>query len=143
VGVEQDFADFPFTQWLGFSCYPYLAGFAEPEDLPDAWYTRLLQGRIMPTIITESGWTSVSAGTVTSSRAKQARWIRRLMQLADTLAPRYVFQLLFADIDLEAANLVGNAQITPFAYIGLADSALGSKPALAVWDATFARPRAR
>ena len=34
VGVAQDLADFPFVQDIGLSSYPYLAGFAEPEDVP-------------------------------------------------------------------------------------------------------------
>jgi len=41
-GVATDFTDFPFLQELGLSSYGYLAGFAEPEELPLDYYTRLL-----------------------------------------------------------------------------------------------------
>ncbi len=87
VGVEQDFRDFPFTQWLGLSSYPYLGGFTAPEQVPDDWYTRPLNGRSMPTVITEGGWTSANTGAVVSSPTLQARWITRQLQLADQLAP--------------------------------------------------------
>ena len=143
VGVEQDFRDFPFTQWLGLSSYPYLGGFTEPDQVPDDWYTRPLAGRTIPTVITEGGWTSANTGTVISSPAKQARWITRQMQLADRLGARYVFQLEFADLDLAAFGLQNDPRLLPFARLGLVDSALGSKPALAVWDSVFARARTR
>ena len=143
IGVEQDFVDFPFTQWLGFSSYPYLGGFSEPEQIPDEWYTRPLNGRTIPTVITEGGWTSANTGTITSSATKQAHWITRQMQLADKLGANYVFQLEFADLDLVAFGMQNNPQLLPFARLGLVDSALGAKPALAIWDSVFARTRAR
>ena len=143
VGVEQDFRDFPFTQWLGLSSYPYLGGFTAPEQVPDEWYTRPLNGRSMPTVITEGGWTSANTGAVVSSPTLQARWITRQLQLADKLAPSYVFQLEFADLDLAAFGLQNDPRLLPFARLGLVDSALGAKPARAVWDAVFARVRTR
>ena len=143
LGVEQDFRDFPFTQWLGLSSYPYLGGWTEPEQVPDDWYSRPLGGRTMPTVVTEGGWTSANTGTVVSSATKQARWITRQMQLADKFAPNYVFQLEFADLDLVAFGMQNNPQILPFARIGLVDMTLAPKPALAVWDSVFARKRTR
>jgi outer membrane protein TolC len=44
VGVEQDFADFPFAQMLGLSSYPYF-GFAQPEDIPAGLPSELLERR--------------------------------------------------------------------------------------------------
>ena len=143
LGVEQDFRDFPFTQWLGLSSYPYLGGWTEPEQVPDDWYSRPLGGRTMPTVVTEGGWTSANTGAVVSSATKQARWITRQMQLADKFAPNYVFQLEFADLDLVAFGMQNNPQILPFARIGLVDMTLAPKPALAVWDSVFARKRTR
>jgi hypothetical protein len=141
IGVEQDFRDFPFTQWLGLSSYPYLGRFDEPEQVPNDWYTRPLNGRNIPTVVTEGGWTSANTGTVTSSPAKQARWITRQMALADLLAPRYVFQLQFTDLDLVAFNRQNDPQLLPFARLGLVDFSLQAKPALAAWDSAFARRR--
>lgn len=144
-GVEQDFADFPFTQMLGLSSYPYLGGFDEPEDMPDDWYTRPLGGRAMPTIITEGGWSSVGVpqslapNAVPSSAEKQARWVSRQVELADHLRPRYLFQLLYADIDLAAWKLQGDPRLVPFAHLGLTDATLAAKPARAAWDSSYAR----
>ena len=143
AGVEQDFADFPFTQWLGFSSYPYLGGFTEPEQLPTEWFTRLMGGRTIPTVVTEGGWTSATVGSIISSPERQARWIQRLAQLADALAPRYVFQLQFTDLDLVAFNRPNDPQLLPFARLGLVDMTLTPKPALAVWESVFARARVR
>jgi hypothetical protein len=143
LGVEQDFLDFPFTQWLGYSSYPYLGKFTEPEQVPTEWFTRLLGGRTLPTLVTEGGWTSATIGTIVSSPERQARWIRRLAQLADALAPRYVFQLQFTDLDLVAFDRPNDPHLLPFARLGLVDMTLGPKPALAEWDAVFARVRVR
>jgi len=143
TGVEQDFRDFPFTQWIGLSSYPYLAGFASPEIMPDDWYSRPLNGRTIPTIVTEGGWTSANTGAVVSSAALQARWIARQTQLADRVGASYLFQLLFADIDLVAFQAQFDPKVLPFARIGMVDSVLAPKPALAVWDSVFARVRTR
>jgi hypothetical protein len=143
IGVEQDFRDFPFSEWLGLSSYPYLANFSEPEQVPDNWYSRVLNGRTIPTVITEGGWTSGTAGTITSTPGKQARWITRQMQLADSLRPRFVFQLAFTDLDLVAYNRPNDPQLVPFAQLGLVDATLLPKLAVAQWDATFARPLSR
>jgi len=34
TGIAEDLADFPFMRGLGLSSYPFLAGFAEPEQVP-------------------------------------------------------------------------------------------------------------
>ena len=143
IGAEQDFRDFPFTQWLGLSSYPYLGGFSEPADMPDDWYLRPLGGRTLPTVITEGGWTSANTGTVVSSAAKQARWISRQMQLADKINANFLFQLEFADLDLVAFGRQNDPQLLPFARLGLVDPTLVPKPALAAWDSAFARARTR
>src|SRR5438046_10406766 len=36
-----DLKDFPFSVALGLSSYPYLGGFAEPEDVPLDYYGRI------------------------------------------------------------------------------------------------------
>jgi hypothetical protein len=143
IGIEEDFRDFPFTQWMGLSSYPYLGRFNEPAEVPDDWYTRPLNGRSVPTVITEGGWTSASVGTVVSSATKQAQWIDRQMQLADRLQPRYLFQLLYTDLDLVAFQRPNDPQLLPFARLGLVDMTLVPKVALARWDTAFARRYSR
>ena len=138
AGVEQDFADFPFAQMLGLSSYPYF-GFAQPEDIPAEYYSRLLNGRSMPSIVVEGGWTSAAAGSIQSSPALQARYITRQAQLLDSVHARGLIQLLFADMDLTTFPQPYPANLPLFVNIGLTDSNFAAKPALAVWDTLHAR----
>jgi hypothetical protein len=52
-----------------------------------------------------------------------------------------VFQLTFTDLDLSAAPPPPGSILTVFAALGLVDTQLRAKPALAVWDSIFARRR--
>jgi hypothetical protein len=138
VGVEQDFTDFPFVQMLGLSSYPYFA-FAQPEGIPDNYYSRLLNGRTLPVMVVEGGWTSVSAGSVFSTPALQARYITRHAQLLDAIGARGLIQLLFADLDLASFPPPTPPNLPLFVNIGLTDSDFNPKPALGAWDALHAR----
>jgi hypothetical protein len=140
-GVATDFLDFPFVQELGLSSYPYLSGFTEPEQLPLDYYSRLLEGRSLPVMVTEGGWTSGAVGDVASSPDKQRRYIVRQAQLLDAARAMAVFQLTFTDIDLRAIALPPGSIAPLFAQLGLVDINLGAKPALAAWDETFGRSR--
>jgi hypothetical protein len=142
VGITQDLADFPFIDALGLSSYPYLGGFAEPEDLPLDYYARLRGGRALPALVVEGGWTSVSLGPLTSSPQKQARYLARQAVLLDSADVVAVFQLTFTDLDLSAVAVPPGSILPLFAHLGVVDSALGPKPALAVWDSLFALPLA-
>ena len=141
VGVATDLADFPFMQSMGLSSYPFLGGFAEPEDVPLDYYARLAQGTALKPMVVEGGWTSASVGGVVSSPQEQQRWISRQLQLLDQAQALFLFQLTFTDLDL-AANPPPPGSVLPlFASLGLVDVNLVAKPALANWDAGFARPR--
>ncbi len=141
LGVATDLADFPFTGSLGLSSYPYLAGFAQPEDVPLDYYARLAQGTGLAPMVVEGGWTSASVGGVTSTPEKQARWIARQMRLLDEARASFVFQLTFTDLDLTGVPLPPGSILPLFAALGLVDALLVPKPALTPWDAAFARPR--
>jgi len=138
TGIATDLADFPFMQAVGLSSYPYLGGFAEPEDVPLDYYSRVLQGSGLPGMVVEGGWTSQTVGGIASTPAKQARYIRRQVQLLDQAQALFVFQLTFTDLDLTG---IPPGTISYFAYCGLVDVNLSPKPALAPWDSAFARPR--
>jgi hypothetical protein len=140
-GVATDFADFPFVQELGLSSYPYLAGVKTPEDVPLDYYSRLVEGRPMPAMVTEGGWTSSSLGGIVSSPDAQRRYIVRQMQILDQARAIGVFQLTFTDLDLAALSPPAGSVLPLFAYNGLVDANLQPKPALAAWDEAFARPR--
>jgi len=141
VGVATDLADFPFIQALGLSSYPYLGGFAEPEEVPPDYYARIVQGSGLAPMVVEGGWTSASVGGIVSSPDEQARWITRHIQLLDEARALFVFQLTFTDLDLTGVPLPPGSILPLFAALGLVDASLAAKPALAKWDAAFARPR--
>jgi hypothetical protein len=138
-GVDQDRTDFPFLDALGLSSYPYLGGFATPEDIPDDYYSRLTLAAPLPVVVLEGGWPSVSVG-ITSSRALQADYIHRHAELLDQANAAGLFQITFTDFDLSTFPPPLDQSLAPFAHLGLVDSALGPKPALASWDSVFERP---
>lgn len=138
AGVERDFTDFPFVQLLGLSSYPYFS-FARPEDLPTNYYSRLLNSWTLPVMVVEGGWTSSSAGSLSSSPEQQAHYVTRHTQLLDAVSERGVIQLLFADIDLASYPQPVPPNLPLFTHTGLTDSDFQAKPALAARDALFAR----
>lgn len=140
-GIAQDLADFPFVEALGLSTYPYLGGFADPESIPLNYYSRIPLGTTLPVLVVEGGWPSVSVGSVISSPAEQARYIGQQERLLDSAKAKGVFQLTFYDLDLSANPPPPGSIVPLFTHLGLADSALHAKPALAAWDGVFRRPR--
>jgi len=140
-GIAQDLADFPFVAALGLSSYPYLAGFADPESIPLDYYSRIAQGTTLPVLVVEGGWPSVSVGSVVSSPDEEARYISRQERLLDSAKAKGVFQLTFYDLDLSANPPPPGSILPLFAHLGLADSAMHAKPALAAWDSMLRRPK--
>jgi hypothetical protein len=142
TGIARDRADFPFSEAIGLSSYPYLAGFVEPEDVPTDYYARLADPAApLPLLVVEGGWTSSSLGGLLSSPDKQRRYIERQAQLLDAARAAGYFQINFTDIDL--ANFPGlppGSGVSLFAFLGLVDVNLNPKPALAAWDAIQRRP---
>jgi hypothetical protein len=138
VGIATDLADFPFTQMLGLSSYPYF-GWTQPEDIPTDYYSRLVASRDLPVMVVEGGWASASGAGIVSSPQLQARYVMRHAALLDAVKARALLQLQFADVDLASVPPPVPANLPLFASIGLADSDFAPKPALAAWDALFAR----
>ncbi|MDB4911299.1 MAG: hypothetical protein JWO39_2122, partial [Gemmatimonadetes bacterium] len=141
VGIDRDRADFPFITALGLSSYPYLGGFTDPAQIPSDYFSRLRGDPVLPVLITEGGWSSANIGTIHSSPALQAAWIRRASEIAENARALAWFQLSFTDINLPAVGLpADDPQLVPFVTIGLVDTALVPKPALTEWDSVFALP---
>jgi len=138
-GIDQDRTDFPFLEALGLSSYPYLGGFSTPEEIPDDYYSRLTLAAPLPVVVLEGGWPSVSVG-IASSRALQADYVHRHAELLDRANAAGLFQITFTDFDLSTFPPPLDVSLVPFAHLGLVDSALGPKPALASWDSVYARP---
>jgi hypothetical protein len=139
-GIETDLADFPFIEELGLSSYPYLAGYAAPESLPDDYYSRLVAGRDLPVAAVEGGWTSETVGEIDSSPAVERRWIVRQSELLDAAHAIALFQLTFTDLDL-ASFPSPPPNLFLFAHLGLVTVDLAPKPALGAWDSLFLRDR--
>ena len=143
VGIQRDLTDFPFVQVLGLSSYPYLGGFASPEQIPLDYYSRLANVAALPMMVVEGGWSSGSVPGVASSPDLQARYIRRQMQLADEAKLLGVFQITFTDLDLTSFPVPSGSILPLFAQLGLVDASYRAKPALAVWDSVLAVRLAR
>ena len=141
VGIEQDLQDFPFIGALGLSSYPYLAGFVNPEDIPDDYYSRVAGSRTLPIMIVEGGWTSASVPGLESSLDEQTRYLRRQSTLLESVKAAAVFQLTFTDLDVGAIPQPPGSILPLFAALGMVDTQLRPKPALAVWDSLFAQRR--
>jgi hypothetical protein len=139
VGIAQDLADFPFIDAIGLSSYPYLGGFAVPESLPLDYYARVVAGTGLPPLVVEGGWTSISLAGIVSSPGLQARYLDHQARLLDSARAIGLFQITFTDLDLSAIPLPPGSILPLFAHLGVVDSALGAKPALATWDAILAR----
>ncbi len=142
VGIDADRADFPFIKALGLSSYPFLAGFANPSDVPVDYYARLNESSAtrLPMLVVEGGWSSGSVSGVTSSPDKQALWIKRQMEMADRAALVAVTQITFTDLDLSTYPVPPGSILPLFAQLGLVDVDFHAKPALTEWDRAFARP---
>lgn len=141
-GIATDLADFPFAQVLGLSSYPYLGGFAEPEEIPLDYFSRIASDAGRPVMVVEGGWASQSFATYTTSPAEQARWIRRQAQLLDAAHAIGWYSLEFADLAVSLWPGTVDPSLRLFASIGVVDSALTPKIGLATWDSLFARPLA-
>ena len=141
VGIDRERADFPFIKALGLSSYPYLAGFANPNDVPVDYYARLNSSSAgaLPMLVVEGGWSSGSVSGVTSSPELQARWIKRQMEIADSAALVAVTQITFTDLDLSSYPTPPGSILSLFGLLGLVDVNFNPKPALAEWDRAFAR----
>jgi hypothetical protein len=134
AGVTTDRADFPFTQALGLSSFPYLGGTAAPESLPLDYYSRLADPDEVPLLVIEGGWPSEPVAGIPSTPDLQRRYLARHAQLLGAGRARAWFQINFTDLEVAAWP----AGIEPFSRLGLVTTSFAPKPALAVWDSLFA-----
>jgi hypothetical protein len=137
-GIATDLADFPFIRRLGLSSYPYFA-FSQPEDMPSDYYSRVVSGSGLQAIVVEGGWTSTTVDTHVSSPDVQARYITRQATFLDSIAALGVAQSIYADPVLSSLPQPLPDNLGLFAHVGLTDGDFNAKPALAAWDALFAR----
>src|SRR2546422_11251690 len=128
-GIARDLTDFPFVDAIGLSSYPFLGGFALPEDIPVDYYSRIAQGTTSPVLVVEGGWPSVTVGSVVSTPALEARYIARQAQLLNQAGARGAFQLNFYDLDTMWTALPPVAILSLFNHFTLADTGMNGNRA--------------
>ncbi len=130
LGIEDDLRDFEFTDFLGFSVYPYFV-FDSPSQIPRNYLTRLSSSKQL--IISEMGWSSFN-----NSANKQAEFISLLGTLVQPFESQFVaiLQPQFPDLNLTAFFPSGNVPpgLDDFSMVGLVNDDLTPKPALEMWD---------
>jgi hypothetical protein len=94
----------------------------------------------LPELVLEGGWPSVAAGPVASTPELQSRYIRRQAAILEEASAAAVFQITFTDLDLSASPPPAGSILPLFSHLGLVDSALAPKAALAVWDSVLSLP---
>jgi hypothetical protein len=99
-----------------------------------------MEGKTIPVFVSEGGWSSATVISFTGNEQKQKDYIIRQTQLLDQAHAIALFQLVFTDIDLSALPPGVPSNINLFAYLGLVNKNLESKPALDAWDNIFKRP---
>jgi hypothetical protein len=139
-GIVQDLADFSFVEELGLSSYPYF-GWTNPEQIPTNYYSKLVAGTNLPVFVSEGGWSSASVTTPSASFVSspqiQEQYIRHHRKLLEEAHAIALFQLVFTDIDSASLPLNVPDNIGYFLSLGLVDTGLQPKPALAAWDEMF------
>ncbi len=140
VGIEQDYADFPFMEELGLSSYPYFET-ENPDQLPLNYYSKLIEGKSLPVFVSEGGWTSGSVNTssisFTSSTQLQEQYVHRHRLLLDEVKAIAWLQLTFTDIDIASVPAPVPDNLGYFIFLGMVDVNLQPKPALAAYDEIF------
>jgi hypothetical protein len=141
-GCEKLFRDFPFIQALGVSSYPAFA-WDDPDQIPNDYYRKLLNGRKMPVIMVEGGWPSTDVPGAKSNPEKQAKWMRKLSAILDDCHASFIGLLTYTDLDLEHIPEFKGTIMPMFATMGMTDIEFKPKPVLTEWDAAFKRPFAK
>jgi hypothetical protein len=109
---------------IAFTTYPGIV-FADPNDIPDAYYAELPQRTAKPIAFSEIGWpSSLGAAGWQSSEEEQARFVTRFFELTRTLEPRIAIWSFLYDQSLA----------DPFRGIGLLRPDGTKRPAWQAWN---------
>ena len=91
-------------------------------------------------MVLEGGWPSTNLGpAIQSSPEEQARYIHRQSELLDQAGAAGLLQITFTDLALSTFPPPLDTGLAPFAWLGLVDTVLADKPALASWDSVYRR----
>ncbi|MDZ7844804.1 MAG: hypothetical protein U5K99_08395 [Anaerolineales bacterium] len=122
------------------STYPHFF-FEGPDDIPDDYYTRLIERTDKELAVAESGWTSEDAGAFSGTPGEQVDFLLELdAQIGESLV--FWINLIYANLDWDAYRLIFEEQgvekdmetLSNFVYLGLINADGTPKPALETWD---------
>ena len=109
--------------------------------IPTDYYSRIAATRSLPLMVVEGGWSSGSLGTFQSSPQLRARYIHRQSELLDAANAVAVFSTDLHRHRRQQHPAAIRLDSSLFAALGMVDTQLRPKPALAVWDSLYARRR--
>jgi hypothetical protein len=126
--------------WV-ISSYPFVA-FRSGAEIPDDYYSPLLERTERPLAVAEGGYTSEPVGPFPGTREDQVRYLEAIhSQLGGRL--RFWVYLLLSDFDPDSYAEMGRQggmddedidTLGLFRAVGLSESDGAPKPALALWD---------
>jgi hypothetical protein len=102
--------DFPEADAVAFTTYPCLIH-NEPSEMPEDYYTEILDHTTKEVLIVESGWFREGPEGWESDEGEQAEFVRALFDLTEELDPSFVIWSFLYDQEVEY----------PFDSMGLLD----------------------
>jgi hypothetical protein len=126
--------------WV-ISSYPYFL-FPSGDQLPENYYTPLVERTDKPLAVAEGGWTSEQVGPISGDPQGQEAYLEAIHdQLGDRLT--FWVYIILNDLNMDSIGKAMEEQgrteadvntLSMFAYVGLRQADGTPKPALAVWD---------
>ena len=142
----------PYTDYIAVSTYPYMSGFANPEDFPQDWFSRIAE--LDPTKPFAIGETSYPAEdlvlpernvNVPGSEAWQAWYARFILEESNRLNGRFVAWFFARDYDAYFEQLDEEDSFTKLLRIwrdtGMLDGDGNARESLHIWDEWLKLPR--
>lgn len=131
----------PFLDLWVISSYPYFI-YPSGDQIPEEYYSPLLDRTDKPLAVAEGGWSSEPVGPVPGDPQGQVAYLEAIHdQIGDRLA--FWVYIILNDINMESIGEVMEEQGHPdtdistlsmFAFVGLRESGGTPKPALELWD---------
>lgn len=131
----------PFLDLWVISSYPYFI-YPSGEQIPEDYFTSLLERTDKPLAVAEGGWTSEPVSPVPGDPQGQVAYLEAIHdQIGDRLA--FWVYIILNDLNMESIGEVMEQQGRPetdintllmFALVGLRESDGTPKPALELWD---------
>ena len=126
--------------WV-ISSYPYFI-YPSGDEIPEDYYSPLLERTDKPLAVAEGGWTSEPVGPVPGDPQGQVAYLEGIHdQIGERLA--FWVYIILSDLNMESIGAVMQEQGRPeadvntlsmFVFVGLRETDGTPKPALELWD---------